>query len=114
MRRPRRRSGKEDDPATSSIVMVVGAMVGTVLLPADPLPGELRDPLPGLKEPLLVSFGRMVDLDPFGLLLPFPMVEGDTVAANAVLPRMLARRSTWIFMFSFFVGCWCLSCESSK
>ena len=80
--------------------MVVGAMVGAVLL----LPGR-RDPLPGLKELL---FGRMVDLDPFGLLLPFPKVEGDT-AALAVLPRMpTAARRTWIFIVWCLVGC--LSC----
>lgn len=80
--------------------MVVGAMVGAVLL--------LPDPLLGLKELLFVSFGRMVDLDPFGLLLPFPKVEGDT-AALAVLPRMpTAARRTWIFIVWCLVGC--LSC----
>ena len=87
--------------------MVVGAMVGAVLL----LPGR-RDPLPGLKELLFVSFGRMVDLDPFGLLLPFPKVEGDT-AALAVLPRMpTAARRTWIFIVWCLVGC--LSCLLKK
>ena len=88
--------------------MVVGARVGARVGAMVLFLSRVRDPLPGLKEPLLVSFGRMVDLDPFGLLLPFPKVEGETVAAFAVIRP--ASRSTLIFMFSLLVVE--LSCES--
>ena len=107
MRRPRRRSGKEEDATLSmSIVMVVvGAMVGAVLLlPANPLPLE---PLPlaeGMERERLSfpeekvakvevddeDFGRMVDLDPLRLFLPpSPEVErgvGSKEATSVVPP----------------------------
>ena len=84
----RRRRMRKEDEATSSI----GAMVGTFV----PLPfGVLLPPLP--EPPLLVSFGRMVDL---GLLLPFP--TGGTVAAFATASTV-ERKSTVDGFMSFEV-----------